>query len=249
MDEEERWTMHGLSEDDPDCIRTVEKMEEYIDRIGFLPLFRCEIPGFSAEEHTAASGWWSDDPARDPWTWRQIIAARGHIAYGKFFDRKAGFISKAWLPAFANLRRDGYDFDARWEDELASSRSKRIMDLFMEEHADRELFSYEIRQLAGFGKGGEKNFEGEITNLQMQTYLCVRDFRRRRNKRGEEYGWGTAVYCLPEHIWGYEYVTSEYRADPKESARRIAGRVKELYPAAADKDIYRVLGISKTLFK
>ena len=34
-----------------------------------------------------------DDPERDPWAWRQILAQRGHVAYGKFFDRKAGFIS------------------------------------------------------------------------------------------------------------------------------------------------------------
>ena len=39
----------------------------------------------------------------------EIIAAGGRIAYGKFFDRKAGFISREWLPVFANYRRDGYD--------------------------------------------------------------------------------------------------------------------------------------------
>lgn len=247
MSDESSWVMKALSDDDPNCIRTVEALEEYIERIGFIPLFRCAIPGFSVEEHTAASGWWSDDPTRDPWIWRQILAERGNAAYGKFFEKKAGFISRAWLPDFVNLRRDGYDYDARWEDELASYRSKKIMDLFAEEQADRELFSYEIRQLAGFGKNGEKNFEGEITNLQMQTYLCVRDFRRKRNKRGEEYGWGTAVYCKPEHIWGYDYVTSRYRTAPEESARRILCRVKECYPEAKDKDIHKVLGIVKRI--
>ena len=41
---------------------------------------------------------------------RAIIARRHDIVYGKFFDKKAGFISKKWLPVFANYRRDGYDF-------------------------------------------------------------------------------------------------------------------------------------------
>ena len=36
----------------------------------------------------------------------------GKVAYGKFFDKKAGFISLEWLPYFANYRRSGYDFDA-----------------------------------------------------------------------------------------------------------------------------------------
>ena len=188
MMEEERWVMHGLNADDPNCIKNVEQLQEYIEKIGFLPLFRNEIPGFSVEEHTAADSWWSEDPESDPWEWRKIIAGNGRIAYGKFFDKKAGFISRGWLPAFANYRRDGYDFDARWDDELASIRSKKIMDLFAEENADRELYSFEVKKLAGFGGSGEKNFEGEITRLQMQTYLCVRDFRRRKNKAGKEYG-------------------------------------------------------------
>ena len=243
VNEEERWIMQGLEETDPACIRTVEELEEYIVEVGFLPFFRCEIPGFSVEEHTASAYWWTDDPEHDPWEWRKILAARGRVAYGKFFDRKAGFISKEWFPAFANYRRDGYDFDARWDDELASMRSKKIMDLFLEENEDRELFSFEIRQQAGYGKAGEKNFEGEMTTLQMQTYLCIRDFRKRKNKKGDEYGWGIAVYCTPEHLWGSDHVTSLYQEDPKDSAADIFAHAKELYPDAPDRMIRKVLGL------
>ena len=243
MTEEERWVMQGLDPDDPACIKSVTELEKYIDEVGFLPLFRGDIPGFSVEEHTAADGWWSEDPERDPWAWRQILAQRGHVAYGKFFDRKAGFISLEWLPVFANCRRDGYDFDALWDDEKASMKSKKIMDLFAEEFADRELYSFEVKKLAGYGKSGEKNFEGEITNLQMQTYLCVRDFKRKTSKKGEEYGWGIAVYCTPEHIWGRDLVTSCYREDPKTSAEKIFLHMKKLYPQAADRQIRRLLGI------
>lgn len=46
------------------------------------------------------------------------------------------------------------------------------------------LFSFDIKKLAGFGKDGEKGFEGTMTQLQMQTYLCACDFRKRVNKRG-----------------------------------------------------------------
>ena len=245
MQEEERWTMHGLDPSDPECIHTVEELRCYIWQIGFLPLFRNEIPGFSVEEHTAPDCWWTGDPAIDPWEWRRIIAAGDDIAYGKFFDRKAGFISREWFPVFANYRRDGYDFDARWDDELAGIRSKKIMDLFAEDLSDRELYSFEVKQLAGFTKDGEKNFEGEITKLQMQTYLCVRDFRRRMNKSGQEYGWGIAVYCLPEHLWGYEYITGEYSTEPAESALKIMTHAKELYPEASDYQLAKVLGFAE----
>ena len=238
---EDRWIMHGPDAADPDCIRSVPELEKYIEKVGFLPLFRSEIPGFSVEEHVAPDAWWTGDPETDPWEWRKAIASGGRIAYGKFFGRKAGFISKEWFPAFANYRRDGYDFDARWDDELASIRSKKIMDLFMEENLDRELFAADIKQEAGFGR--EKNFDGEITNLQMQTYLCIGGFRRKTNKAGNEYGWGVAVYCTPEHLWGYEHVASAYSEAPSESAAKLSAHLRELFPQAEDVQITKCLGM------
>ena len=46
------WIMYGVSEDDPECLHTVDELIEYIEEVGFLPLFRNEIPGFSVEERT-----------------------------------------------------------------------------------------------------------------------------------------------------------------------------------------------------
>ncbi|MFQ7451379.1 MAG: hypothetical protein ACLRNQ_07965 [Flavonifractor plautii] len=40
-----------------------------------------------------------------------------------------------------------------------------------------ERFFFELKRQAGFGKGGEKNFEGTVTDLQMGGYLLIRDFR------------------------------------------------------------------------
>ena len=239
------WIMHGVREDAPECIHTVDEAIAYINEIGFLPLFKNDIPGFSLEERTVAKYWWSGDRKRDPWEWREIIAGSGQVAYGKFFDKKAGFISKEWFPYFANYRRDGYDFDALWDDEKASIRQKKIMDLFAEENADAEIFSFEVKQNAGFGKGGEKNFEGTVTDLEMKMYLCMRDFRQRKNKKGESYGWSIAVYSTPEHLWGYDYVTSAYHEDAKESWKRIEDHMHEIYPVATDAQIYRMLSISK----
>ena len=104
------WIMHGMKWDNPDCIHSVDEAIKYINEFGFLPLFKNDIDGFSLEERTVPEYWWSDNPEIDPWMWRAIIARRHDIVYGKFFDKKAGFISKKWLPVFANYRRDGYDY-------------------------------------------------------------------------------------------------------------------------------------------
>ena len=179
------WIMYGVEWDDPECLHTVQDAINYINEIGFLPLFKNSIPGFSLEERTVPEYWWCGNPKVDPWEWRELIARSGEVAYGKFFEKKAGFISREWLPYFANFRRDGYDFDALWDDEKASRRQKKIMDLF---NAEAEIYSNEIKARAGFGKGGEKGFDGTMTDLQMKTYLTVRDFRQRKNKKGELYG-------------------------------------------------------------
>ena len=198
------WYMKGCTPDSPERVRTVDEAADLICRVGFLPLFSNDISGFSLEEHVVPEGWWSGDEEIDPWEWRQILSRRDDIAYGKFFDRKAGFISKEWFPIFANFRRDGYDFDALYDDGLASRRSKMLMDEFTD---GREWLSFEVKERAGFGKGGEKNFEGTLTGLQMQTYLIVSDFRQKINRKGEPYGWSIAALIMPETKWGYEFVT------------------------------------------
>lgn len=66
------WIIHGVTWDDPKCIHGVDEAVEYINRVGFLPLFQNEILGFSLEEQTSAEYWWSDDPVRDPWRWLRL---------------------------------------------------------------------------------------------------------------------------------------------------------------------------------
>ena len=235
------WIMYGVDWDDPECIHTVDDAIKYIDRVGFLPLFKNEIPGFSLEERTVPQYWWTDDAEHDPWVWREIIAQSGKVAYGKFFDKKAGFISLEWLPVFANYRRDGYDFDSLYEDGKAPKKYKNIMDNFMDENEDAAVLSNELKKISGFGKDGGKGFDGAITNLMMQLYLCNCDFRRRRNKKGEEYGWKVAAYCTPERLWGYKRVTSRYGEKPAESWNRIVEHMNDIYPIATEAQIRKVL--------
>lgn len=220
-----QWIMQGASVRDPQLIHNCNELMDYVEKVGFLPLFAGDIKGFSAEEHADARYWWSGDPERDPWEWRVQAAQSRRVAYGKFFGGKAGFISKEWLPVFANYRRDGYDFDSLYEEGLAKNRSKCIMELFTE---GKRLYSHEVKSMAGFGKGGFKNFSGIMTELQEKLYLVVTDFRCRVNKRGEEYGMPVAGYERPEDVWGYELMSSAYDEEPERSHRRILAQLSSL---------------------
>ena len=232
------WVLKGLLPDDPNCIQTAEKLEEYIDQIGFLPLFHNAVPGFSVEERTDPTAWWSDHSTRDPWQWRVILAERGNVAYGKLFHQKAAFVSREMFPYWANFRRDGYDFSSRWDDEKATIRQKRIMDLFEKED---ELFSFQAKRMAGFGKNGEKNFDGTIAELQDMTYLLIRSFRRRINRAGEPYGWPIGVYCTPEHLWGDDLCEKSYLESPQSSGLRVVERISQCLPKVPPEQIQRAL--------
>ena len=237
--EDGQWYMQGVSRSHPDRLKSPEELLAYVDRVGFLPLFGNEIDGFSVEDRVCPSDWWTEDPECDPWEWRGIAARSGRVAYGKFFGKKAGFVSLEWLPYLINWRRDGYDFDSRYEEGLAKRREQLIMQLFAQQEA---LPSNEIRSLAGFGKGGERNFSGIVTDLQMQTYLTIRDFRRRKNKRGQEYGMAVTVYTTPESLFGAELVTSAYHEEPEESRQRILEHLQKTFPDASPGEITEVLG-------
>ena len=95
-----------------------------------------------------------------------------------------------------------------------------------------------MKTAAGFHKDGHKNFDGCMAALQMQTYLIIRKFERRRNKKGQSYGMAVSFYQKPEELWGYEHVTSAYKEDPGVSAERIIARVKECFPGAGE-EVYR----------
>lgn len=229
------WQINGLQWNDPRCIHTPLELLDYIEKVGFLPLFQNKIKGFSVEGLTATESWWSGDSKADPWLWRIDLVRTGRVAYGKFFDKKAGFIAKDWFPVFSNYRRDGYDFDSLYEEGLAKRRCKLIMDLY-ENHAI--ISSVDMKEKAGFGKNGEKNFNGILTELQMQLYLTVQDFQRKRSKKGVEYGMHIGYYVMPEEKWGYDFVTSCYKEDPKESKAKIVNHMMELY--SLNKDTFTI---------
>jgi hypothetical protein len=233
-----KWIMEGLDRSDPSRIKTSAELTEFIDELGFLPLFKNTVKGYSVEEMTAAQGWFGGILGEDPWKWREVLAEEGKVAYGKLFANRAGFISREWYPIFAAYRRDGYDFDSRYEDGMASYRAKRIMDVLEQTNV---LPSNEIKAIAGFGKGGEKGFEGVMTSLQMQTYITVHSFRRRVNKKNEEYGWSVANFTFSENLFGAEHVRSQYQMSQAEAKQRIMDRVMIKFPMAESSEIERVI--------
>ncbi len=103
------------------------------------------------------------------------------------------------------------------------------------------ILSTELKRQAGFGKGGEKNYPGILTGLQMQLYLVIGGFRRRTNKKGADYGMPVSVIMTPESVWGYEHLSSVYNEEPSESWQRIYDHMREMW-SADERDIVKLIG-------
>lgn len=213
-------------------IRSKEDVVSYVNEIGFLPFFKNHIEGFSLEEIVEPEYWYdsfSDGNLKWPaWSWREEIALDKSAVYGKFFRGKAGFIASDFFPDFCNYRRQGYDYDALYDDGLMKSSDKEIVDYLSR---TGRMLSSQMKKELGFGKGGRIGFDSIITRLQMQTYIGVTEFRYKvSGTTGKSYGWGVAVLDTAENCWGEKLCTAAYVREPVESLERLIDKLSSSLP-------------------
>lgn len=96
--------------------------------------------------------------------------------------------------------------------------------------------------MCGYEKGGKKGFEGVITRLQMQTYICVSDFVYEKDKQGKPYGWGVAEYAAAESLLGADVARGAYRFKPEKSYELIFEHLRKLLPAASENQLEKFIG-------
>lgn len=210
-----------------------------INEYGFLPFFENSINGFSIEEHISPECWWDGETGIwSAWEWKGPVIRETGCAYGKFFEKKACYISREWFPDFANYRRDGYDFDARYDDGLAPYRDKQLYDL-VEKNAP--VITKDLKQLGNYKKGGNKGFETIITRLQAQGYVTVSNFVYMKDKNGNPYGWGVAEYSTPELFMRDGFTERVYSCSPEESYEKILRHFCGLFPNTDIKTIKKFI--------
>ena len=220
-------------------IQSKADLTDAIRQFGFLPFFANSISGFSVEEHITEDCWYhSGDGSWSAWEWKGPVIRETGCAYGKFFGKKACYISPEWFPDFANYRRDGYDFDARYDDGLADRRDKVLFELV---DANAPVISKRLKQLGNYRKGGNRGFDTVINRLQAQCYVLISDFVYMTDKNGKEYGWGVAEYSTPEQFMGRDFTEKVYQLSPEESYTRICEHLHEILPDASDQAIRKLI--------
>ena len=216
-------------------VNSATAMVDLIQQVGFLPLLYSGINGFSADEMVDPDcryvllddgGW--DWPL---WKWKGPIVTEGDCVYGKFFDKKAGFISRDWWPDFMNWRR------ATHAAPLPGSIEETIL-MTLREHGS--LITRELRSLCGFaGTKMRSRFDAYVTRLQMSCHIVTQDFVYPRDKHNREYGWGWALLTTPEQLLGKEQCHCEHT--PQESFDLMMNHMENILPHTRKQQIMRLL--------
>ena len=209
-------------------IHSCEQMMELIQQLGFLPLLASGISGYSAEEMAdeecryvvfSDGGW--DWPL---WKWKGIIINESDCVYGKFFNGKAGFISRTWWPDFYNYRRSIYP-----QPEIGSVE-EAILTALREQGS---AIARDLRAACGFsGAKMRSKFDGYVTRLQMATRVVTEDFVYPRDKHNREYGWGWSLLTTPERLYGKDACSVD--CSPEESYRLMTEHLHTILPYATD---------------
>ena len=218
------------------AIHSCPEMMEYIRQVGFLPLLDSGIVGYSAEDVvdedcryvTFPDGGWE----WRLWKWKGEIVTDMPCVYGKFFNRKAGFISIEWWADFCNYRRSRYP---RPDDDTIEAAILETL------QTSGSLITLELRAACGFnGKGMRSKFDAYLTRLEMATYIVTADFVYPLDRHNREYGWGWSLLDTPESLYGRESLRCD--RTPEESRQRIYDHLRHLLPQATDRQIQTIIG-------
>lgn len=210
-------------------------MMDFIHEVGFLPLLESGIEGYSGEAVvdencryvTFPDGGW-DWPL---WKWKGQIVSEMPCVYGKFFDRKAGFISLEWWPDFCNYRRSRNPLPN--EDSIEGAILSTLQ-------TTGSLITRQLRDACGFsGKGMRSRFDSYLTRLEMATYVVTEDFVYARDKHNREYGWGLSLLNTPESLYGREACCCS--RTPEESFQRIFEHLQSHLPQASEKQLLKLI--------
>ncbi len=209
-------------------IHSCPELMDYIDKIGFLPLLKMGIDGWSADAvldedcqyvELPEGGW--EWPL---WEWKGDIIREIGCAYGKFIFQKATFISRKWWPDFCNFRRS---IHPRPEE---GSIEEAILEVLSQ---NGSMITRDLRKACGFtGPKMRSKFDGFITRLQMGGWIITEDFVYPHDKHGRRYGWGSALLTTPENIFGRDACQAD--CTPEESYQRLVEHFRRILPQYTD---------------
>ena len=230
-------------------IDSLDSLEAAALKCGILPFFPNNIKGLSVEEMCVPGMLFGGNFDEGCWEWKGPVIRRHSTAYGKFFRRKAGFVSLELLPDFLNYRRKTYPLSddsteqllldiIRENDGLTSTELKQY--IFGGGETKREWYQLPSIESVADRPGKKKSIESPLQRLQMGGWILISDFVYKRTRNGERYGWGVATYTTPElNFRDSLHIPADKTAE--ESLKKIIGHMRKSWPSASKEALLKLL--------
>ena len=214
-------------------------MLEAIKTCGIIPFFENPVTGFSIEEMTPPSSWFTDEDL-GPWDWKVDVVQSGEIVYGKFLcGGKAAFATPEW---YAHLR----NWRLSQEKYKPTTEGRKVLKLIEKEGS---CVSRQVRELLNVKKSKS---DSVLANLMNGTRLIIGDIQRVYKGPNLEYkGWQTASYCTPESLferpaedfgpWHIGGSTLKCDCSPEESYSILRNHIMGLFPEATEKQLDKII--------
>ncbi len=216
-------------------VQSASEAADFIIEAGMLPFLKNDLMGFSLEDHVP-DGWFdSDDHDLNPWYWRYSFALDNQIAYGKFFNRKLGFVSKELFSDFVNVKRRGRTGEQFFDEGIISAEAYSLYEALF---GGAVKSSIELRDELGFKRSV---VDRALTELMNETLIVILDFQRRTGRNGRPYGWPIAYYGRPEDEFGEDVVFCNQ--SPHQSWQRLLKCSQKLTTVNDENLLTKVLGI------
>lgn len=224
-------------------------MEEAALKFGILPFFPNPVRGLSIEEMTTPGLLFGGNAYEGCWEWKGPVIRQRNLAYGKFFRRKAGFVSLELLPDFLNYRRSLYPVSPDSTEEMlldiigindSMTSTELKASIFGTGRRPRQWYDLPDIETPLPPPTKRKSLEGPLQRLQMGGWLLISDFEYKITRSGERYGWGVARYSTPEQNFGDKLHLLRDKS-PDDSLETLISALSETLPGVPKAALIQLL--------
>lgn len=210
-------------------IDSAARLHEAVIKLGVLPFFKNTIEGWSVEELTPELHWFGDENSGGslgPWDWKIDVIREGDVIYGKFFQRKAVFMTEEWFRHLMNYRRNDHFYQmATSGTYVPKNQADRLMKYLsptllsyiqkngtVETGSIKKYLTDNVPESIRAKVGGAMNkylfptvkkqaIDSLVQYLQMGTWIVTSDFERVRRGTDLQYsGWQRSYLSSAELI-------------------------------------------------
>ena len=129
-----------------------------------------------------------------------VAGKENQLLMPRFFRSKRIYHQKM-VPRLFTVKRKGRDYKTMRADGEISEFEDKVYDVISRYDG---IPMHEIKIFGGFASEDKTQFDKALIGLQMKLLITMCGSAQKKNRKGEEYGWNSTVFCTAEDFWAVE---------------------------------------------